>query len=268
MRGPRFRERVTIITGGASGLGRALCHAFAEEGGFVVCPDINLVSAEETAAEIKRKGGKALPIKMDVGNSEEVAKMVEETLKAFNKIDILVNNAGITYRVDLLDTTEEMWDRVMVTNLKGIFLVTKAVVPHMISRSYGKIVNISSINGITGLISTAYTASKAAVIGLTRKLAMEFAPHNINVNSVAPGFIATPINEEFRETPMGKAINKRLPLGYGRIESIVPTVLFLSSEESDYIQGQCIVVDGGLTCCHDIVPEFRTHSRPRSKAKP
>lgn len=261
MRPDRFRNKVAVVTGGGSGLGRAFCYSFAEEGASVVCPDINFDGAKQTAIEIIRKGGTALAIKMDVTKKEDVLKMVEDTIKQYHQVDILVNNAGITFRVDLLDTTEEQWDRVVEVDLKGVFLVTKAVVPHMIARRCGKIVNISSISGITGLLSTAYSAAKAGVIGLTKKLCMEFAQYNICVNSVAPGFIATSLNEEFRKSPMGKAINERIPGGYADIDKIVPVVLFLCSSESDYISGQCIVVDGGLTSMHDIAPEFRSLRR-------
>jgi 3-oxoacyl-[acyl-carrier protein] reductase len=257
MRGPRFNNKVVIITGGGSGLGQAYCLAFAEEGASVVCPDVNLDSAERTAARIREMGGNALAVQTDVSKADEVKRMVAHAIEAYGRIDILVNNAGIVSRVGLLDTTEELWDRETGVDLKGTFLVTRAVAPHMILGGGGKIVNISSVLGLIGVVSPAYTASKAGVIGLTRQWAMEFAPHHICVNCVVPGYIATPISERVRDTVVVEKIGKQIPFGWGSVDGVVPTVLFLSSSESDYITGQSIVVDGGLTACRDFGPEYR-----------
>lgn len=252
----RFINKVAIVTGGGSGLGRALCHAFAEEGASVVCPDINLDGAKETVAEIEKMGGKAIAIKTDVAKVDEVREMVEESVKVYSKIDILVNNAGIGLRQGLLDTTEEVWDKITDIDLKGPFLATKAVLPYMMQRKYGKIVNIASVAGVVGAVSTAYTAAKAGLIGMTRVWALEFAPYRICVNSVAPGFFATPINEALRKSPLGAKLAQQVPLGFGKMEQIVPVVLFLSSSESDYVTGQCFVVDGGLSGTRDFGPEY------------
>jgi len=257
MRSPRFSNKVVIVTGGGSGLGQAYCCAFAEEGASVVCPDVNLEAAQRTAAMLGKAGGKALAVEMDVSKADEVDRMVARTIETYGKIDILVNNAGIVTRVGLLDTTEEAWDRETAVDLKGTFLVTKAVVPHMILGGGGKVVNISSVLGLIGVVSPAYTASKAGVIGVTRQWAMEFAPHHICVNCVVPGYIATPISERVRDTVVVQKIGAQIPFGWGSVEGVVPTVLFLSSGESDYITGQSIVVDGGLTACRDFGPEYR-----------
>ena len=264
MKGTRFTGKVVIVTGGGSGLGRTCCRAFAGEGAAVVSSDIDFNGAKETVTEITGAGGRALAVKTDVSKADEVEKLTEETLNAYHKIDILVNNAGIIVRQGLLDTTEDIWDREVGVDLKGTFLVTKAVIPHMIERKYGKVVNVASIAGLTGLSSTAYTAAKAGVLGMTRIWAMDFAHYHICVNAVAPGFIATPISAKMRATSVGKIIDSKIPLGYGTPDSVAPAILFLSSCESDYITGQCLVVDGGLSCCHDLGPEFRFFDRGKS----
>jgi len=252
----RFTDRVAIVTGGGSGLGRALCYAFAEESASVVCSDINIDTAKETVSGILNSGGKAAAVKADVTIANDVENIAKAAIEEYGKIDILVNNAGINVRQGLLDTEEETWDKMTAVDLKGPFLVAKVVLPYMIERNYGKIVNVASVAGVVGCVSSAYTASKAGLIGMTRVWALEFAPYRICVNSVAPGFFATPINEALRKSPLGEKLAKQVPLGFGKVEQIVPVVLFLSSSESDYITGHCLVVDGGLSGTRDFGPEY------------
>ncbi len=254
----RFLDRVIIVTGGGSGLGEDYCKAFAAEGGSLVCADIDLPAAERTVASLREAGGSAIAVRCDVTNARDVAQMVDVALHSYGRVEVLVNNAGVIRRRSLVGTSEEDWDREIDTDLKGPFLCTRAVAPHMIERGYGKIVNISSVAGIVGCISTAYAASKAGINGLTRQWALELAPHGIRVNSVAPGYTATPINERLRQTPAAKRIGETIPLGWGKPADITAAVLFLSASESDYITGQTVAVDGGLTTTVDLGPEYRT----------
>jgi NAD(P)-dependent dehydrogenase (short-subunit alcohol dehydrogenase family) len=257
----RFLDRVIIVTGGGSGLGEDYCKAFAAEGGSVVCADINLTAAEGTVATLRETGGSAIAVRCDITNAHDVTQMVDMALHSYGRIEVLVNNAGVIRRRSLVGTSEDDWDREIDTDLKGPFLCTRAVAPHMMERGYGKIVNISSVAGIVGCISTAYAASKAGINGLTRQWALELAPHGIRVNSVAPGYTATPINERLRQTPAAQQIGETIPLGWGKPADITAAVLFLSAGESDYITGQTLAVDGGLTTTVDFGPEYRTFDR-------
>jgi len=257
----RFSDRVIIVTGGGSGLGEDYCKGFCAEGGTVVCADIDAAAAARTVQLLVDTGGKALALGCDVTKSSDVQRMVRDTLHAFGHIDVLVNNAGVIRRRSLSNTTEDDWTREIDTDLKGPYLCARAVVPHMMERGYGKIVNISSVAGIVGCISTAYAASKAGINGLTRQWAVELAHHGIRVNSVAPGYIASPINEKVRQTPVAKRIAETIPLGWGKPPNVTAAVLFLSAGESDYITGQTLAVDGGLTTTVDFGPEYRNIDR-------
>lgn len=252
-----FENKVVLVTGGGMGLGKAYCLGFGKAGAKVVCPDINLHDAEETVSEVKAKGGEAMAMNVDVTQSHQVENMVREIIAQFGRIDALVNNVGYIVRVNLLDTTEEIWDRVINTNLKSTFLVTRAVVPLMIERKMGKVLNVSSLLGLTGMGCSAYTAAKSGLLGLTKVWALELAPHNIQVNCVAPGFIRTPGSDAVHSSPLGKKISDMVPLGTGDTDRLVPAVLFLCSEGADYMTGQCVAVDGGFTAVHDVGPDFR-----------
>ncbi|NYT00375.1 MAG: 3-oxoacyl-ACP reductase FabG [Methanocellales archaeon] len=243
-----LKGKVAIVTGAGSGIGRGIALRFAKEGADIVIPDLNLEGAQNTAKEIEALGRNSLVIKMDVSNSSDVDRMVTETINNFGKIDILVNNAGIFIQKPLLETTEADWDKVLDINLKGAFLCSKRVVKEMLKRGGGKIINLASVAGQVGFAnSSAYCASKGGVINLTREMALELAPKNINVNAIGPGSIETPMTREMLADP---AI-KQMLLGvtpFGRIgqpEDIANAASFLASGESNFVNGITLFVDGG-----------------------
>ena len=245
--GLKLTGKVALVTGAAQGIGRAIGLLLARNGADIVVSDINLEKAEETAKEIRAIGPKAMALKVDVSNLSDVERMVEGILEKLAKIDILVNNAGITRDKLILRMTEEDWDAVLGVNLKGTFNCTKAVIRHMTKQRSGKIVNIASVVGEMGNAGQAnYSASKAGVIGLTKTIAREYAQRGINVNAIAPGYIETPMTEALP----GKAkeeLKKLIPMErLGKPEDVAEAVLFLVSEESNYITGQVLNVNGGI----------------------
>ncbi len=243
----KLTGRVALVTGAAQGIGKAVALLLARNGADIVVSDINLEKAEETANEIDSIGRKALAVKVDVANWNDVERMVEVILEKFAKIDILVNNAGITRDKLILRMTEEDWDAVLNVNLKGTFHCTKAVVRHMAKQRSGKIVNIASVVGEMGNAGQAnYSASKAGVIGLTKTIAREFAQRGININAIAPGYIETPMTEVLPEKAK-EELKKLIPMErLGKPEDVAEAVLFFVSEESNYITGQVLNVNGGI----------------------
>jgi 3-oxoacyl-[acyl-carrier protein] reductase len=244
----KLKDKVAIITGAGQGIGKEIALTFAREGAKVVVTDIT-GKENEVAEEIKRMGGEAIAVKVDVSKMEDAKKMAEETLKAFSRIDILVNNAGIYPFKPFVEITEGDWDKVINVNLKGTFNCTKAVVETMIKQKYGKIINITSIAGtVVGFPQlTHYCASKAGITGFTRALALELAPYGINVNAIAPGPIETPGTQVLGKEAY-ENFKKLIPIGrWGKPEDIANLAVFLASDESSNITGQVIVSDGGYT---------------------
>jgi 3-oxoacyl-[acyl-carrier protein] reductase len=243
----RLEGKVALVTGAAQGIGRAIALLLAQKGADIALTDINLEKAEETAKEVETFGRKAMAIKADVANTNDVERMVQAILERFGQIDILVNNAGIAKDKLILRMTEEDWDVVLNVNLKGTFNCTKAVVRHMSKQRRGKIVNIASVVGEMGNVGQAnYSASKAGVIGFTKTMAREFAQRGITVNAIAPGYIETPMTEVLPEKAK-EELRRMIPMErLGRPEDVAEAVLFLVSDASNYITGHILNVNGGI----------------------
>ena len=239
--------KVALVTGGARGIGKEIALSLAREGANIALCDVNLEETEKTAKEIRDLGRASLALKADVTSLKDVQDMMDKILDKFTKVDILINNAGITKDGLVLRMTEEDWDRVIAVNLKGCFICTKAASKIMLKQRFGKIVNLASIIGIMGNIGQAnYAASKAGIIGLTKSVAKELAPRGVSVNAIAPGFIKTEMTAKLSED-VQKKILSFIPLGrFGEPKDVANLALFLSSENSSYITGQVIQIDGGM----------------------
>lgn len=244
-----LQNKVALVTGGAVGIGRAIALELAKNGSTVV---INYRSSDKAATELVNEitsfGGKAIAFQADISSFEESKTLIDKTIEEFGTINIVVNNAGITKDSLMLRMTEEQFDDVILTNLKGVFNICKHATRPLMKSGYGRIINISSVSGIKGNVGQAnYAAAKAGVIGFTKTLAREFASRNITANVVAPGFIETNMTKDLPESIIEAALNE-IPLKtFGQVEDIAHIVNFLSSEKARYITGQVISVDGGLT---------------------
>ncbi|MHC8517566.1 3-oxoacyl-ACP reductase FabG [Sporosarcina sp. ITBMC105] len=243
----RLQGKVAIITGGANGIGLAACHRFAEEGASVMMADFDETAGKEQVRACKEKGYDVTFCQVNVVDRDSVARLVEETIARFGKIDVLINNAGITNDATLLKMDPADFQRVLDVNLTGVFNCTQAVVPKMIEAGAGKIINTSSVSGVYGNFGqTNYAATKAAVIGMTKTWAKEFGRKGINVNAVAPGFTATAMVKKMPEKVIDQMASAVSLQRLGKPEDIANAYLFLASNESDYVHGHVLHVDGGI----------------------
>jgi NAD(P)-dependent dehydrogenase (short-subunit alcohol dehydrogenase family) len=249
----RLSGKAALVTGGAMGIGKAIASAFLREAAFVAFSDISSDASERTLGEM-RDLGRVIFIPGDVAVEADVRRMVEATVAEFGRLDILVNNAGITLSATVAETREADWDRVLAVNLKSIYLCSKHAIPHLIASGGGSIINLGSIAGFVGLnANAAYNASKGGVILLTKNMALDYADKNIRVNAICPAMIMTPMLESFiRLQPDPEEYVRRVkqstPLGrMGTAEEVAAAALFLASDESSYITGSALMVDGGYT---------------------
>ncbi len=246
----KLEGKVAIVTGAGregKGIGRSIALALAREGADIVIADYVSEAAEAVAEEVRSLGRRAVAVRANVANPADAEAIVQKALDEFGKVDILVNNAGITRDALILKMSEEEWDLVLDTNLKGTFNCTKAVIRPMLKQRSGKIVNVASVMGIIGNVGQAnYSASKAGIIGLTKTTARELGSRGINVNAVAPGFIQTAMTDELPEN-IKENMSKQIPLQrLGTPDDVAGLIVFLCSEDSSYITGQVINVDGGM----------------------
>lgn len=244
----KLEGKVAVVTGASRGIGRAIALKLADEGAKVVVNySGSQAKAEEVVAMIQENGGEAIAVQASISQTEEVTALMDAAVKTYGSLDILVNNAGITRDNLIMRMKEDEWDDVLNTNLKGVFLCTKAVTRQMMKQRAGRIINISSIVGVAGNAGQAnYVAAKAGVIGLTKTTAKELASRNILVNAIAPGFIGTEMTEQLPED-IKQGMLTQIPLAkLGQPEDIAKAVAFLASDDANYMTGQTLHIDGGM----------------------
>ncbi len=242
-----LREKVALVTGGAQGIGKAIAQGLAADGADCIVSDVNRDAAEETAAELRNLGVRALALRANVADADAVTSMVKQGLKEFGHIDILVNNAGITRDSLLMRMKDDEWDQVLTINLKGAFLCIRALVRPMMKQRSGRIINIASIVGAMGNAGQAnYVASKAGLIGLTKTVARELASRGVTCNAVAPGFIDTAMTQALPEDVKEKLLAQIPMARLGSATDVAQAVRFLASEQAGYITGQVLHVNGGM----------------------
>ncbi|MEC0231963.1 SDR family NAD(P)-dependent oxidoreductase [Paenibacillus alba] len=250
----RLQDKVALITGAGSGIGRSTALLFAQEGATVIVNDLDEIKGRETVSEIKDKGGEALFLHADVTNSEHVKTMVEAAIAEFGRIDVLFNNAGISGVGALHEIEPEAWDRIMSINVKGVFLPSKYVLPYMMERKTGSIINMSSCVAEIGLARrVSYAATKGAVLALTKSMQVDYAAYNIRVNALLPGTIFTPFVENYLRTSYDdptaaiESLKQRQLSGeLGKSEDVASAALFLASDDSKFMMGSPLYIDGGV----------------------
>jgi len=250
----RLEDKVTIITGAGGGMGRTAARMFAAEGARVVCVDVTDEMAESAAADVTAAGGRATAVAADVSRDDQAKRMVDHAVATFGGVDVLYNNAGIMPAADhsVIDTDVETWDKVMAVNVRGVYLGCRYAIPQMLEQQSGSIINVASFVAILGcsVPQDAYTASKGAVLALTKSLAVQFAPKGVRTNAICPGPVETPLlmswlvkDEEAKRIRLA-----RNPTGrFGKPEEIVNMAIYLASDESKWTNGAAMVVDGGIT---------------------
>jgi len=253
--GTRLSGKVCLITGAGSGIGQASARLFASEGGRVVVADLDLGAARATADEIVQAGGEAVAELVDVTDEAQTADLAARVVERWGHIDVLFNNAGIPGVGDVLETEPELFDRVMKVNVRGVYLMSRAVVPQMIAQKSGSVINMSSGIAEIGLARrVSYAASKGAVMAMTRSMQVDLAPHGVRVNALLPGTILTPFVERYLqesysdpEEGMASIRKRQLSPDLGRPEDVAGAALFLASDESKFMMASGLVIDGGMT---------------------
>jgi NAD(P)-dependent dehydrogenase (short-subunit alcohol dehydrogenase family) len=250
----RLKDKVSVITGAGGGMGRVAALRFAAEGSRVVVADNQTAAAEETVRQVRAAGGEAVPVTVDVSSEAGAKAMVDMAIRKYGRLDVLYNNAGIMPEADhsVVDTPVEAWDAVMAVNVRGVYLACKYAIPQMIERHSGSIINISSFVALLGcsVPQDAYTASKGAVLALTRSLAVQFAPQGIRTNAILPGPVETPLLMDWLvKDEKAKQIRlARNPSGrFGKADEVVSLALYLASDESAWTNGASLVIDGGIS---------------------
>jgi NAD(P)-dependent dehydrogenase (short-subunit alcohol dehydrogenase family) len=250
----RLKGKVSIITGSGGGMGRVAALRFAAEGSRVIVADLQAAAAMETVRQVRAAGGEATPIDVDVSVEADAKSMVDLAISKYGHLDVLYNNAGIMPEADhsVVDTPVEAWDQVMAVNVRGVYLACKYAIPRMIERHRGSIINVSSFVAILGcsVPQDAYTASKGAVLALTRSLAVQFAPQGIRTNAILPGPVETPLLMEWlvKDESAKKIRLARNPTGrFGKSEEVAALAVYLASDESAWTNGASMVIDGGIS---------------------